>query len=48
VAPSPLSYQLLAEVHERYEDFEAAHRCQRDGLALATQAPATLPLVLSK
>lgn len=36
LAPSPMAYRLLAEVHEHGHDIEAANRCRREGLCLAT------------
>lgn len=42
--PSPMAYRLLAEVHEHSHDAEAANRCQREGLRLATNAGG-LPVV---
>lgn len=47
VAPSPLAYRLLAGVYEQAAEFEAAARCQRDGLALATNAVGGLPAVIA-
>jgi HemY protein len=43
LAPSPTAYRLLAEVHEQEQDVEAANRCQREGLRLATNAVGGLP-----
>lgn len=45
--PSPLAYQLLGEVHEHNEDLDAAHRCHREGLRLATGGAAGLPAVVT-
>ena len=45
LAPSPLAYRLLAEVHERAHDHTAANHCQREGLRLATAEAGGLPVV---
>ncbi len=45
LAPSPMVYRLLAEVHEHAEDVDAANLCQREGLRLATNAGRGLPAV---
>lgn len=47
VAPSPLAYQKLAEVHEHADDHEAAGRCHREGLRLATNSVTGLPAVIA-
>ncbi len=47
VAPSPLAYQKLAEVHEHADDHEAAGRCHREGLRLATNSVGGLPAVVA-
>ncbi len=47
VAPSPLAYQKLAEVYEQAGDDEAAQRCHREGLRLATNAVGGLPAVVA-
>lgn len=47
VAPSPLAYQKLAEVHEHGDDFEAAGRCHREGLRLATNSVTGVPAVIA-
>ncbi len=45
LAPSPMAYRLLAEVHEQADEIEDANRCQREGLRLATNAIRGLPVV---
>jgi HemY protein len=47
LAPSPLAYQKLADVHEHADDHEAARRCHREGLRLATNSVGGLPAVVS-
>jgi len=47
-SPSPLAYQLLAEVYEHGDDTAAAHRCHREGLLLATNSVAGLPVPVSE
>lgn len=45
LAPSPMAYRLLAEVFEQADELEAANRCQREGLRLATNAIGGMPVV---
>ena len=45
LAPSPMAYRLLAEVHEHAEESDEAIQCQREGLRLATNAVGGLPAV---
>ena len=45
IAPSPITYRLLAEVHEQAAETEAAMKCRREGLRLATSGAVGLPAV---
>lgn len=45
LAPSPIAYRLLSEVHEHANESDEANQCQREGLRLATNAVGVLPVV---
>lgn len=47
-APSPMAYQLLAGVFEQAGEADAANRAHRDGLRLATNSVAGLPVPVSE